>query len=906
MAKESKEAIKFIKELLSNRKFQIILTIIIFLAILISSTTLRTANLELLKDATTGKYLPADPDACYELRIAQTLVDNGNIDGIDSMRNPGLNLTYAQEMLPKILAFSYKTMHFFGSEITLDKVDVLYPVVAFALGLIIFFLLCWYLSKSKIAAVIASALLAYSPSYLSRTTGGVSSHESLGMPFMFLAMLVFAIALSKFDKNWKNTILFGIGSGICFALSFFSWSGASNFVLMAVSISLVLFYLFGLEDSNISDKIKFIAFSILWVISSVLIMPLFGFSFSDMYGKFLSNYGILVLFTIAFMIVDSLLIKYREKMTLLKSKYRIGYSLLVTFVLGIIGLMILGKNPIDMLSGIYTQILFPMGLGRVGLTVAYYAQPYMSELVSQYTPTIFWLFVIGMIFMGVETSKSISSFKHKIGFVLAWTIAIFGMMFSRVSSTSLFNGTNFISQAVYILSFLIFAGYFIWLYFNDKFRIDPKNIFLFAWMFVMLLSTRSAVRVIFVIYAFVAFAVAFAIINLYVWAKKTKDSTGKIVLYFLMAVSILFVITSLFGNPITNSYGSYQITKYSAANMGPIADNQWQLAMEWVRNNTASDAVFAHWWDYGYQIQLLANRTTVLDGGNAQAYWNYMMGRYVLTTPVPSSALSFMKSHNVSYLLIDPTDLGKYAAYSKIGSNNDWDRYSSPNVMVMDSTQTRENVNGTSNVYTGGSFVDEDINYNGNFIPGPTYDQYGIASYKSYIAGVIIEISTNNAGVGTLKQPQAVFIYNNKQIRLPIRYVYYAGQIHDFKTGVEATFRIVPQVTQSSTGQISINQMGAGIYISSKVSKGLFAQIYLMDDPWKNYPTLKKAVFEDDSIVKSLNSQGANLGEFVYFNGLRGPLKIWKVEYPANTKINKEFFDVSGEYGALDSLSFVN
>jgi hypothetical protein len=79
-----------------------------------------------------------------------------------------------------------------------------------------------------------------------------------------------------------------------------------------------------------------------------------------------------------------------------------------------------------------------------------------------------------------------------------------------------------------------------------------------------------------------------------------------------------------------------------------------------------------------------------------------------------------------------------------------------------------------------------------------------------------------------------------------------------------------------------------------------------MNDPFNEYPTIKEAVFEDDYVVKMLKQQGADVGEFIYFEGFRGPLKIWKVDYSTNVKSNEEFLALNGEYGALDTLSLVN
>ena len=94
------------------------------------------------------------------------------------------------------------------------------------------------------------------------------------------------------------------------------------------------------------------------------------------------------------------------------------------------------------------------------------------------------------------------------------------------------------------------------------------------------------------------------------------------------------------------------------------------------------------------------------------------------------------------------------------------------------------------------------------------------------------------------------------------------------------------------------------MYISSKVSKGLMAQLYLMNDPFNNYPTLELAYSEPDAAVQSLTSQGVNLKEFIFFNGIRGPIKIWRVNYPENILAREEFLRTSGGYAEFDDLVF--
>ena len=70
------------------------------------------------------------------------------------------------------------------------------------------------------------------------------------------------------------------------------------------------------------------------------------------------------------------------------------------------------------------------------------------------------------------------------------------------------------------------------------------------------------------------------------------------------------------------------------------------------------------------------------------------------------------------------------------------------------------------------------------------------------------------------------------------------------------------------------------------------------------YNTIKLTYVQQDPFVENLNSQGANLGEFMDFNGFRGPIKIWKVDYPANILTKEEFLRTSGNWAEFDNLTF--
>ena len=126
------------------------------------------------------------------------------------------------------------------------------------------------------------------------------------------------------------------------------------------------------------------------------------------------------------------------------------------------------------------------------------------------------------------------------------------------------------------------------------------------------------------------------------------------------------------------------------------------------------------------------------------------------------------------------------------------------------------------------------------------------------------------------------------------------GGLVDFEGGLDAVVKIIP----SFDGQ-SINQWGAAIYISPRVSKGLFAQLYLLDDAFGNYKGISIAHKENDALVQNIENQGMSVGDFIYYGGFRGPIKIWEIDYPEGTLAREEFLRTSGAWGEFDDLEFV-
>ena len=869
--------------------------------LLITTAIVRTANIDLLKDVTTGDYtLGPDLDPFLYLRHA-TEISEGRLGPIDYFRQAPLGVeSYAyKNIMPWTIFYIYKIISVF-SDISVTYAAIITPVILFLISLIGFLLFVRKIASFKmskeqswITAIIASVFYSFIPSMLHRTVAGIPEIESLGMAFFWFAFLFFIFSWEATGK--RKQIIFGVLAGIFTGAMSWSWGGY-RFIYMILAAAVLALFLFG------KDKERILVVFSSWIIPALILELLKTKSLISIIMGFADvGFGAFVLFILW---LDFALSKSR-----IKDKYflkRINLpdpvkSVIIGLILAFVISFIM--NPaftINIFSIIIERLLYPFGRERISVTVAENRAPYLTEVLGSFGNLV-WVFLLGNIILFYEATKHFAG-RKKAWLNFVFIVFILALGFTKFSPQSIFNGENFISKFVYLGSIALFILSLLFVYLKAHIKRDEKTIedfknvefnyiLLLSFAFWAMVSMRGAIRLFFMISPMLVIISSLALVKLWGHLKNNKGDLSRLFLWITLIASLIFMVGT-FANY------SYETT-ITAKNIAPSSYNQqWQKAMSWVRETTPEDSIFVHWWDYGYWVQTIGERPTVTDGAHANAWWDHTTARYLLTTPKPETALSLMKTHNVSYLLIDSSDLGKYSAYSSIGSDsNSQDRFSQIPVMVLDPTQTIETSEKETRVYQGATFVDEDIIYNGEngsvFLP----------LNNAYIIGMIVEVAKGSNSL-SLKQPIAVFVYNNQQFRIPLRYIYYRGQLVDFSNGIEGIARITQGL--SVNGQsVNVDEFGSVIYLSPKVAKGLFAQLYLMEDPFNDYPTIKPAYSQDDPLVADLKSQGLSVDEIIYFQGFRGPIKIWKTEYPENILIREEFLRNTGEYAGLDNLTFI-
>lgn len=886
----------------TNKKFWIILvSILILAAIIYLGVWIRTQNIPQLRDATTGEYtLGPDLDPFLFLRYAQTIEQQGSLPEIDMMR-----YTPAGGVPTKSVSFISYSIFYLYRLFSLESIEyaaIIYPVVCFALGLLFFFLfvqkLFSHIFKDKedrerliysiVIALIATALLAVFPSYLHRTTAGIPEKEAPGMFFFWFS---FYCLINAWQAKGKKSLVFAILAGIGTGLMTWTWGGV-RFIFMVFALFAFLTFMF----DKISRKQKLV-YSI-WVFFSLILI--FLVSGAGGIKNFFTGLDTLLAFSVfAILIANHIFYGTKLKEKLKLEKIKLPHSIVTLIIVFVVGLILaslfFGFSFIsDKVVSIKEGLLYPFGRSRVGLTVAENKQPYFLEWFNEFTPFFFWLFFIGTIFMFYEATKHFEK-KNKFWLNFFFILFITTFIFSRYSPQSIFNGENFISQVLYFGGLILFV-FMIFLFYirahvkKDESVLDNfKNIsfsylFVLVFIFWMILASRGAIRLFFISGTAFILAVSFLPVKLFDYGFKSKDMLRKIILWVVVILAAcLIVITFINYQKVTliNARGTVPGAYYQ----------QWQKAMAWVRENTAEDSLFIHWWDYGYWVQTIGERATVTDGGHYTNYWDHLIGRYLLTAQEEKTALQLCKSYGVDYLLIDSTDIGKYSAYSSIGSDETgYDRLSWINNFVLDEKQTQEKKDEIAYVYVGGTYFDKDVEWKDQIFP----------RNKAAIAGFIL---VTDKETGSINEIKAVVYHNSKEFRVPIKYIYINNELKELEQKdeelMEGALYILPRVTQQG-----INAMGASLYLSEKAINAFWVNAYLFDNV-DNFELVHK---EDNLYIAGLKQANISIGDFLIGpGGFLGPIKIWKVHYPEDIKEYEEYRKIWADWeqnkiAALDHL----
>jgi len=200
--------------------------------------------------------------------------------------------------------------------------------------------------------------------------------------------------------------------------------------------------------------------------------------------------------------------------------------------------------------------------------------------------------------------------------------------------------TTELSLSFALLSvFMIFSVIGIWFLFSKKktgVNIDMKVFVLVTSISAIYISSSFVRLELFASLAMIILAsIGLSTLSTYIFQKQNQK-LGKFA--FLVVITILLIIPlSLPENHHWTSWGDFPPTiLYGGTNYSKSTSDDWQDAMLWLKNNSPEDSVVAAWWDYGYWITTLSERSTLVDNSTL-IDWQIKKMAYVLIAPIEDS-----------------------------------------------------------------------------------------------------------------------------------------------------------------------------------------------------------------------------------------------------------------------------
>ncbi len=549
-------------------------------------------------------------DPFFNYRATQYLLDNGldaYVHWHDTMSwyPQGRDVfDTAQVPLHVTDAVLYKI---FGGGMSLYDFTIIFPVVFGSMTVIVIFALVRVLGGTS-AGLFASLFFALSPPIIVRGTIGWFKSEPLGLFYGLLGVYLFLSGLKS--QNKKIAAAKMVGGGFFLATGFASWGGIEFFLLPLGMFFIALPFI--RKDHNF----------LLWAV------PLFVAVTMVVSGGLFARPGPTFVFGMrGFAMIGPtillVIIIFIQKYS--KEQHRLRNSILALAALIIIGVVVLSAGAFHSTSFRYLNAMDPFLTSEDPLvdSVAEHATPTLAQNFSYFS--VLMLFAglgIWLVFRkknGDENTSRFSLRNEMIVFALIIGIvgAYSGSTFSRLE---LLTATSVIILSSIGLAILV----------KDILKKENKPVNIIE------SSTKATTRT----------------RKESTPTKKTSDILGRIPKIAFVAVIIaLFLVPTLY--PVNGNWISITKSPPTILNGGSnfaISTSDWPDALNWLKTETPKDSVVASWWDYGYWIQTMGDRTTIADNATVDTNVIANIARMLLDSP--DEAWKALKKMGANYVLV--------------------------------------------------------------------------------------------------------------------------------------------------------------------------------------------------------------------------------------------------------------
>ena len=535
-------------------------------------------------------------DPYFDYRATKYIIDNGfeaylNWHDYQSWYPEGRFVpTTSQVALHLIAATMYKIFGF-GSSL-LDFV-IMFPVIIGSLTTIVIFALVRNLSGTT-AGMFASLLFAFMPAIIQRGNLGWFKSEPLGL---FLALLSVYLFLSSIkSRNIKRTILTAAGGGLILGLANSSWGGIQYF---SIPLGIFFFLLPFLRKDSIF-LYGIISFTLITLITAAA-FPRPGISFV------IGLPGIALIVGMIFAIVGTII---RTKSSPAKANRNLIAALGI-FVLLTVSIFLVGAYQPSSFRYLVAVNPFLSSHNPLVESVAEHSTPTVIDYFTDYS--ILLIFAGFGVWVSFSKRTDMTIFALIIGLTGLYVSATFArlMVYSSIAIVIL------ASIGLYELTRSILQN-----------RIENQN----------KIKERE-------------------------FRKNIKE--GKILpdVKPLVKFSFVVMVVFLISIPLIDYNGLIYPKNFnwiSSADIPPSIVNgatgfrmqveDWVDAVDWIANNTPKDSVIASWWDYGYWITTLGNKTTLADNATINQTRIQTIAKMLMSEP--ETATQIAQDLKADYILV--------------------------------------------------------------------------------------------------------------------------------------------------------------------------------------------------------------------------------------------------------------
>ena len=489
------------------------------------------------------------------------------------------------------------TYQIFGGDLSLYDYTILFPAVVGSLTVVVIFGLVRLFGGTS-AGLIASLLFAISFPIILRGSIGWFKYEPLGIFYGLLGLYLFLSAINS--ENQKISFVKIISGSVIMAFGIASWGGIQFFIFPIGLFILILPF--------VRKDHKFL----LWAIPLFIgIFLLISGSFERPGSNFVSGIGGILLIPPTLFLITSIFV---QKISNEKNKIKNSLFLLLSIII-----------ITSFLFTVLNELRYPNGEPLLPLPSFRYLNA-INPLLTATDPLV----------------DSVAEHSTK--------------------STDL----SFLFHSVW----MVFAGIGIWLILSKKNSVNEIFIKNDMKIFLLIIGmTGVYVSSIFIrlelfssISIIILSSIGLSILTKEIF--KIKFSHKK---NYLIKFSYVIIILFLFATPLVIPERINWINEHDnpptifTGGTGYPPKNDWLETFEWIKYNTPENAIIASWWDYGYWITALTDRTTLVDNATLSTDQIQKMAQIFMSSP--DRGWNLLQEMNVDYVVV-------FFAATDIGSNS--------------------------------------------------------------------------------------------------------------------------------------------------------------------------------------------------------------------------------------------